>query len=172
MQSDRRFEIIPGMTYGVRGYDVARNSAIEHAKKERADWILMADNDIVPLFNPLDALASAGDRKVIGWSYAVGDGSKGDYKLFPPGERAGEFTEVGAVGGGLLAIHASVWRNIKKPLFSTFSDGFNYTPEDLMFSRLARENGFKLWTPKQLVGHMHTVDVTGLACNMDALARK
>jgi glycosyltransferase involved in cell wall biosynthesis len=159
MQSDKRFDVVPGMVYGVRGYDIARNAAIEQAKKERADWILMADHDVVPRFNPLDVLAMAGDRAVIGWSYALGSG-QGDYQIFPPGERSGEFTEVGAVGGGLLAIHSSVWKRIKAPLFRTLSDGINYTGEDMYFCRLARENGFRIWTPKQLLGHMHTTDVT------------
>lgn len=161
MQSDKRFDVVPGMQYGVRGYDIARNSAIEHAKKERADWVLMADNDVVPRFNPLDILAQAGDRAVIGWSYALGSG-QGDYQIFPPGERSDEFTEVGAVGGGLMAIHSSVWKRVKVPLFRTLSDGVNITGEDMYFSRLARENGFKIWTPKELIGHMHTVDVTGM----------
>jgi hypothetical protein len=161
MQSDKRFDVVPGMTYGVRAYDLARNAAIEQAKKERADWVLMADNDVIPRFNPLDALAIAGDRAVIGWSYALGSG-QGDYEIFPPGERLGEFSEVGAVGAGLLAIHSSVWKRIKAPLFRTLSDGINYTGEDLYFCRLAQENGFKVWTPKQLIGHMHTVDVTGM----------
>jgi len=161
MHQDKRFDVIPILRYGIRAYDLARNGAVEQAKKERADWLLMVDNDMVPQFNPLDVLAMAGDRAVIGWTYALGSG-QGDYQIFPPGERSGEFTEVGAVGTGLIAIHSSVWKRIKAPLFRTLSDGVNYTGEDMYFCQQARNNGFKIWTPKQLIGHMHTVDVTGM----------
>ncbi|MGA7398962.1 MAG: hypothetical protein WBW38_02995, partial [Candidatus Sulfotelmatobacter sp.] len=64
--------------------------------------------------------------------------------------------------GGLLAIHSSVWRRIKGPLFRILSDGVTFTGEDMYFSRLVREQGFKIWTPKQLLGHLHTVDVTAM----------
>lgn len=164
MHGDRRFDVIPGLIYGVRYYEAAANEAVAQAQKERADWLLLCENDNYPYHNPLDVLAKAGEKAVIGWSYATGSGGLGEYSLFPPGPRTGgDFSEVGAVSCGLLAIHRSVWQKIKLPLFRTLSEPVQMS-HDIYFSKLVRENGFNIWTPKELLGHMHTVDVTAVYC--------
>lgn len=173
---DARFDVCFSMVRDKRPYDWARNTTIHLARQIKADWLVSLDNDIVPYVPPLDVIAKAGDRQVIGTVYGIGSTGQGaGYRMFPPDVQANrpEFQEVPEVGGGCLIIHRSVWEQIPKgPWFRWVPDenellapGPGLLTEDVYFCQLVHRHGIKVWA-YQLAGHLRTMDVTGVVCTM------
>ncbi len=181
MARDSRFDVIYVPIRGMRPWDAARNLTLSLARDNGVDWLLSFDNDnfIPPQQNqtPLDVLSSADSNQhhVIGLTCGIGSWESG-YKFFPPVQPcASPFREVEAVGGGVLMVHKTVWREIPKgPWFRwQYGDNELLTPEnggvgeDVYFSRLVRKHGLRVWTHTQIAaGHYKTTDVSGLTATL------
>jgi hypothetical protein len=178
---DPRYEVCFSMVRDRRNYDWARNTTIDLARRISAEWLVSYDNDVVPLFSPLDAIAIAGDRKVIGASYGIGSTGQGaGYFMYPPDINPGHpgFTQANVVAGGMLIIHRSIWERILPvgPWFrwvpdenETLAPGPSFLAEDAYFIRLVQKHGVPVWA-YGMVGHYRTMDITAVIGTMAQLA--
>jgi hypothetical protein len=169
MQRDQRFEICLFPVQDVRPFELARNVAVDAARKASADWLVSFDNDnfMYGYNTPLDALAIAKDRRII--SFPCGFLMEGQAHMLEYGDG---FTEVPYIGTGLVAIHRTVWEKIPAPWFKWVVPDFETVlktgdlrsgcGEDVFFQRRAQEHGFKLWAAPFLCGHYKTIDLTRL----------
>jgi hypothetical protein len=173
MGRDPRFSVEVATVKNAMPHDVARNHTIKLARDHGFDWLCSFDNDnFLTTGTPLDIIAEAGNRRVIGLTYGHADG-----QLLPSpnngGRLEGNFREVPWTGGGGLLVHRAVWEKIPRgPWFvwergedtETGDRGTHGCGEDVYFCRLVQKQGFKVWTHRQLAGHYRTTDMTHLAC--------
>lgn len=187
MWKDTRFEVHFFPVRDARPWEAARNMTILGARQCGADWMVSFDNDNFVHGNPLDIIASAGeDKHVIGLTYGVGGGrledGRAQYALFPNeahGASDGTFREEESVAGGVLMVNRRVWEAIPRGPWFRWQHANNETldprergacGEDVFFSRLVRQHGFKVWShTEQLAGHYRTTDITGMVCTMAQL---
>jgi glycosyltransferase involved in cell wall biosynthesis len=186
MAGDPRFETIFEPIRDRRPVEVARNCAIVAARDANADWCLQLDNDCFSLpGTALDVIATADPNRhsIIGLTSAFGGVNpakkEAQFTLIPSGKpiaQEGRFLEVSVVGGAALAIHRTVWERIKGPWFRWEHGTDNETlafelkngcTEDISFCRLAKKNGFKIWTHEmQLCGHYRNADLLSLTTTL------
>lgn len=188
MARDNRFNVAYCTVKDARPFEVARNQTIQQARDAGMDWLVSFDNDMyMPAGSPLDIIAVAGNKKMIGLTCAA-EATPGQYGIFPKDfglEVDGPFREVPEIGGGVLIVHRNVWEKVPAPWFKwCYEDNetlgrppgkANYQAsgcgEDIYFSRLVRQHGFKVWTHQRLyAGHYHTVDLTGMVAAMHQLS--
>ena len=172
MATDSRFEVNYFPIKDARPVESARNMSIAVAKQMQVDWLVSIDNDNSPLCNPLDIIAQARDKQIIGLTSGVYSPAGNGLAMCPPERIAmdGDFAEVLHVGGACLMIHKSVWQKMSKgPYFRTvipydkdgkFQDG-GIVGEDAFFCRAARAHGIKVWTHRNQAAHFRTADLTG-----------
>lgn len=172
MCQDTRFELFFEPICGLRPWERARNAAFEKANALNPDWCVQFDNDVVPYGNPLDVIAAARDnQRVIGLTY--GALIRSEYRPTNSYEGRTEFLEVDYVAGGALMVHSSVWNKLHPPYFAMhieLSEERSYG-EDIFFCKQARKAGFKVWTHRQMVGHLKTVDLTRMIVDADRLSK-
>jgi hypothetical protein len=174
MSKDPRFDISYYPVRDMRPFELARNQTIRVARDEvKADWLISFDNDNFPYGNPLDIIATAKDKHVIGLPSACLH--EGRLETIPRavslGPTDGDFQKASCVGGGCLMIHKTVWQRIPRgPYFRWISsekdEGFSpegVEGEDLYFCKLVRRHGIEVWThTKSVIGHYRTVDLSAL----------
>jgi hypothetical protein len=171
---DARFDVKFEFIRGARPTEFARNLTMQKARDGGYDWLVSLDADIfMPRGTPLDVIAKAGERSVIGLTYGL-ETQSGVYTLVPHGGGAieGKFAEVPFVGGGCLMVNRKVWEKIPRgPWFrmqlgndETLNPNNGGLIEDQFFCRLAQQNGFRVWTHLEIfAGHYHTSDITEIA---------
>jgi hypothetical protein len=175
MGKDARFEVNYFPVRDARPVEHARNIAVDLAKQMNVDWLIQMDADNAPYGSPLDVIASAGDRRVIGLTSAVYAGPD-SVALCPDqdGAREGDFIRVPYVGGACLMIQKDVWRVIPKgPYFrlilpesygdSSISQHAAPVGEDVYFSRLVQKQGIAVYTHRTArAAHFRTFDLAKL----------
>ncbi len=181
MSHDARFQVDIG-TMDHKPVSFARNMCFRQARSTPGlDWLMMLDSDNVPRGNPLDVIAAATPaHHIIGLPYGchVFEGQRRAYRLAAESSqgayiRPQDFTSpdgflaVPWVATGVMMIRSEVWTAMQGPCFAfTYANDDVATPicgEDVSFCRLARSAGFKVWTHRQLAGHLKTTDITGIA---------
>jgi hypothetical protein len=145
-----------------------RNKIVKRFLQTDDDYLMMIDDDVVPLFNP--ALFVFADKDVIGFPAKV---RQGDRQLnwvayilnpdrheyapvdFSKVEQDIELLKVDAVGTGCILIHRRVLENIKAPFHIHFDeDGILTMGTDFAFCERAKEAGFEIFTtPRRVCEH-------------------
>ena len=134
-----------------------RNWLFRRAKFAKNPWTIMIDSDMV--FTPEDVdklVAHLQDKDIVTGLYLRGSGNITpclfDMNLEPINEVPHETFEVGACGGGFLAISQKVLETLTDPFVR-----FDVHSEDVAFCIKAREAGFKIWCdPSINLGHIRT----------------
>jgi hypothetical protein len=178
MGRDPRFDVEVAHVKDARPVEVARNHTIKAARDHNFDWLVSVDSDnFMPVGTPLDIIAAAGGRSVIGLRYGMRPMSS-ECLLFPPLQNTkseGPFLETEAVGGGVLMVHRKVWEKIPTgPWFrwqhcdtETLDQSPDGCGEDIYFCRLVRSHGIGVFTHRDLLaGHYRTTDITGMVCEL------
>jgi len=170
---DSRFEVTIEPAFGLIPVDYARNRCVAAARDKGFDWNVQLDNDQTVPPNVLDVIAEAGPAQDVIGLYSGLCADRGASFRFNvttlPGVADRNFTGASRLGAGVLILHSSVWRALPKgPWFRTVrADDELLTisqGEDYYFSNLAMAAGLRLWTHRMGAGHLHTVDLTRLAC--------
>jgi len=147
--------------------------------KSECDYLLMIDDDIVPLHNPLELVYA--DKDIIGspakvrqdnqslnWSAYVGvEGNDGYYPVdFGTVNSDVDLLKVDIVGTGCILIKRRVLEKLKAPFLVEFrEDGTNKYGTDFAFCRRAAKEGFEIYTtPQRICEHIKE----GGLCDMDA----
>jgi hypothetical protein len=168
--------------------EYARNFCISLARQFDVDWLIQCDNDNFWHGNLFDVLATADPEKHAVWGLTSGIMAYGlegsHYELFPnltkiQSKPEGKFLEKPCVGGGVLAIHKTVWQKLPKGPWFVREHGDNELlepndktgcSEDVYFSRLVRKHGMRVWTCTHfLSGHYHTDDATAVTLTLEQL---
>lgn len=137
-----------------------RNAIVKRFLKTDCDFLMMQDDDIIPLHNPAELVLA--DKDIIGspakvrqdnrqlnWVAFVKD-STGlgyvpcDLSKCPPG---GDLIAVDVVGTGLICVRRNVLEAIKAPFMDTFDeDGLRELGTDFAFCERAKAKGFEVFT--------------------------
>ena len=173
MAVDPRFEVLFYPVRDARPWDHARNLTIIAARKLKADWLVSFDNDAFYRGpgTPLDILANAGKRDIIGLPYAMTDGQT--LQMMPKvvrGPNEGQFRREHFVGGGVLMVRNTVWKTISKgPWFRwVHAESESLEPadgsrsEECFFCDVARQHGLTVWSHERLAGHYRNCDITSM----------
>jgi GT2 family glycosyltransferase len=123
------------------------------------DYLLMIDDDVVPLHNPCELVHANQDvigspalvraaGQILCWTAYIphGDGvgySAVDLDSF---DDMFDLLEVSIVGTGCILIKREVLEKIKAPFHSEFDDGIQKYGTDFAFCRRATDAGFKVYT--------------------------
>lgn len=158
-----------------------RNRIVKRFLSTDCDYLLMIDNDVVPLFNPAmlvnAKLAILGcpakvrsDGQIIAWT-AYADHPGGDAYVpinLDEIDVSTDIVEVKVVGSGCLLMRRDVFENpaMKAPFHSEFDeDGIQQYGTDFAFCRKAAKAGYKIHTTVNLrCEHFKTIglnDITG-----------
>lgn len=156
-----------------RGYTVAenRNYAVIQAMRNKSDYLLFVDDDMVFPENTLERLLTnkkeivgvATNKKVLPKQSTIGlfdeNGEYKDPERHPDWEMKlpDELFKAFFVGGGVLLIDMKVFEKIEKPYFEfiTNEDGMVTDGEDGMFCKKAQKAGFDTWCdPTLTIGHI------------------
>ena len=149
-----------------------RNAITKRFLATDCDFLLMLDNDVVPLFNPADFIAA--DKDVIGFPAKVrqsgGELNWVAYVKNPRNEGYSpvDFTlvddkitllKVDVVGTGCILIKRRVLEGMKAPFHTPFDeDGIPEMGTDFAFCKRAGEAGFEIFTtPQHVCEHYKTV---------------
>jgi hypothetical protein len=170
LQTDPRFSLTNVMAYGIDRVETVRNRAVQYARDEGADFLIMADNDMVlpsDFGDILENVITSG-KSIVGFAYArvmSKDFSIEMLTLQGGGRPDGGFLRVGAIGSGVLILSAEVWRVIPKgPWFRWQVNDDEVLSrklsEDYSFCELAREHGLTVWGHSSFAGHLKTSDIT------------
>lgn len=153
MASDNRYKL--HINYpDLKPDTVNRNRIVADFLESGYDYLLMIDDDTVPLKNPLDLVEL--DKDII--NFAVPQWREGDvywvaldrvkdgWKPLPVERRAG-LQEVDATGSACILIKREVFEKIDKPFFMPKygDDGIKFTGQDYLFCEKAKKQGFKVW---------------------------
>ena len=175
MTHDPHYQVNIAMLKDYRGFDFARNTAMDLARKAGADVLIIFDNDSVPAISPLEVLRQAKpDMAVIGLPAAAVQGG-GFHFTAQNGHLVDDhFLECEYVGGGCLIIRSEIWRKIPAPWFRWETTGELLAPkpnacEDYYFCSLVRRHGYKVYSHNLPLAHYKSVDVSALA--MQSLAK-
>jgi len=87
MSYDPRFTVHVHMAMDKWPVDFCRNYCVAQARDAKAEYLLMCDNDQHFNFNPLDVLANAGGKDVIGFASMQGMGKYETGDFFVPNLR-------------------------------------------------------------------------------------
>jgi len=177
-----KFDVSVECVFGKRPVDFARNYAVAQARDKFSDWLLMLDNDQSFTRDPLEILAAAGDKQIIGLpSIMISLSEKqGKPVLIPNMAGAlgvdGRFLEVTHIGTGGLFVHRAIWETIPGPWFRTVPCDDELltlkTSEDWFFCDRVREHGFKVWIHGDHgLLHYHTLELAALAVERNGAAK-
>ena len=144
---------------------------VVQAMKNKSDWILYCDDDMILEKDTLDRLLAHGKEIVGVNSYSrtlplsttlMMTNDKGEYK--DPSKHTEwemrvpeELFEVLAIGTGVALIKMEVFEKLKKPWFKfeMHPDGWMKQGEDAWFCSQARKAGYKIWADGSLkIGHI------------------
>jgi hypothetical protein len=156
-----------------------RNSIVKRFLKTDCDFLMMQDDDIIPLHNPAELVHA--DRDIIGcpakvrqeggqlnWVAYVKDVTGQGYvpidMLKCPSDA--DLVPVDVVGTGLICVRRNVIEAIPAPFLDTFdADGIRQLGTDFAFCERAREKGFEIFTtPYRVCEHvkqMGLLDIDG-----------
>lgn len=150
----------PGKTWGTP-ISSNRNAIVKRFLETDCDFLLMLDNDVVPLHNPCelayldcDVIGSPalvfGPGKTLTWVAYVASSSDPDkYRAIDIDsvDDAHDTVEVDIVGTGCILIKRHVLEGIKMPFHSEFdADGIQTYSTDFAFCRRAKRLGYKVYT--------------------------
>jgi hypothetical protein len=187
MARDTRFIVEVEFIVGKRPVDFARNSAIALARERNADYCFQIDNDQSWWigYNPLDVLAAAGEKDVIGFvtmqGFDIEACDKGTDPFIPNvrvvwPEDDGEFFTCTHIGAGAILVSRRVWESVPGPWFvwkRTAQGELHETDgaltEGFYFCEYVRSKGFKVWAHTRLIPHFKTVEVTKLGSHIKGL---
>lgn len=153
-----------------------RNKIVKRFLETDADFLLMFDDDVVPVFNPAQAILY--DRDVLGlptrrrtgqrieWVvYAKHPVEKNKYSAIDLDKVRGDadILKVDAVGTGAILIKRKVLETVKAPFMDVFDDdGLRILGQDLNFCQKAIKAGFEVFaSPKMICEH---VKDSGFVC--------
>lgn len=160
-----------------------RNKIVKRFLATDNDFLLMIDNDVVPLFNPayflfaekavigFPAKVRQGDRQ-LNWvaymrrpdrhEYAPVDFTKVDQDI--------ELLSVDAVGTGAILIHREVLENIKAPFHIHFDeDGILTMGTDFAFCERVKEKGYEIFTtPRRVCEHFKELGMLDMQSYSDS----
>ena len=158
----------PSITWGIP-ITQNRNKIRKRFLATNADFLLMFDDDVVPQFNPAEAVFM--NKDVLGFPtrrrsgqrlewvvYAKHPTLKDKYSSIDLNKVRGDadLLKVDAVGTGAILIKRKVLEKIKRPFEDIFDDeGIRILGQDLNFCRKATEAGFEVFTaPKMICEHI------------------
>jgi hypothetical protein len=146
-----------------------RNLIVQRFLKTDCDYLMMLDDDVIPLNNP--ALFVFAGKDVVGFPAKVRQ-SKSDRQLnwvaYLKDDRVGytpidfakvdpsiELLQVDAIGTGCILVKREVLENIKAPFHIKFDEnGILTRGTDFAFCERAREAGYEVFTtPKRVCEH-------------------
>jgi hypothetical protein len=135
-----------------------RNAITKRFLATDCDFLLMIDDDIVPLHNPIEMVFA--DKDIIGCPAKVRQANRacnwnlyqwiGDGYMPVDLRRApsdGDVVQVDIVGSGCVLVKRKVLQSIKAAWNCEYDeDGVSTYGTDFAFCRRAKENGFEVWT--------------------------
>jgi len=186
---DDRFDVHVHVMLAHSPVSYARNLSIVQAREQKAEWLLMIDNDqhFWTHTQPLDVLSAAGlGKEIIGFismqgqkfgGYENGDMFIPNIRTLEPHDVDGDFFTVARVGTGAMFIHHSVWESIAGPWFKEQIDPKSElgavdeeTPgEDFYFCDLVRQHGFKVWAHAAIIPHLKTTEIATVGAQLKTL---
>jgi len=165
-----------------------RNKIVKRFLATDNDYLMMCDDDVVPLFNPADFVFA--NKDVIGFPAKV---RQGDRQLnwvayikrphthnnmldhyapvdFTKVDQSIELLSVDAVGTGCILIHRRVLENIKAPFHIRFDeDGILTMGTDFAFCLRAKEAGFEIFTtPRRVCEHFKELGMLDMQSYSDS----
>ena len=165
-----------------------RNRIVKRFLKTDNEYLLMIDDDVVPLFNPADFVFAGKD--VIGFPAKVRQGDRqlnwvayikrphtNDKMLdhyspvdFTKVDQSIELLGVDAVGTGCILIHRRVLENMKAPFHIHFDeDGILTMGTDFAFCERAKEAGFEIFTtPRRVCEHFKELGMLDMQSYSDS----
>ena len=153
MSADKGYHFI----VSTRGYNTAenRNLIVAQAVKNKSDYLLLTDDDMV--FNP-DALERllAHDKDIVG-AIANTKYEKQEKVIEYLDQPEEGLFKCKALGGGFLLIKTEVFKKVPQPHFGYkwFDNGMVQMSNDWFFCEKAREAGYDIWADSTLqVGHI------------------
>lgn len=157
--------------------DYNRNTIVKNFLDSDCEWLLMMDEDNVPLKNPLELLKE--NRDIIIFPTLMFKTTNGgpalNYNVFMKNGKMwkniwledpkNKVQEVDAGGTGCILIHRRVLEKIKAPFKSKLNeDGFRLVGSDLYFCERAKKAGFKVWAYWDYAcSHFKTIDLCDVA---------
>lgn len=160
-----------------------RNKIVKRFLATDNDYLMMIDDDVVPLFNPAEFLFA--DKDVIGFPAKVRQGDRqlnwvvyikrpdrNEYAPvdFTKVDQSIELLSVDAVGTGAILIHRRVLENIKAPFHIKFDeDGILTMGTDFAFCERAKEAGFEIFaTPQRVCEHFKELGMLDMQSYSDS----
>jgi len=154
-----------------------RNRIVKEFLKTDCDYLLMIDDDIVPLTNPLELVYA--DKDVIGmpakvrrggryldWVAYVKNPEKEEYAPvdFSLIDDTVDLLKVDVVGTGCILIKRKVLESIKAPFHTEFDeDGILTYGTDFAFCVKVKEAGFEIFTtPWRICEHYKEIGMIGI----------
>lgn len=160
-----------------------RNKIVKRFLATDNDYLMMCDNDVVPLFNPAEfvfagvdvigfpAKVRQGDRQ-LNWVAYVKRPDRHEYAPvdFNKVDQSIELLGVDAVGTGCILIHRRVLENIKAPFHIHFDeDGILTMGTDFAFCERVKEAGFKIFTtPHRVCEHFKELGMLDMQSYSDS----
>jgi hypothetical protein len=169
-----------------------RNKIVKRFLQTDNDYLMMVDDDVVPLFNPAEfvfadvdvigfpAKVRQGDRQ-LNWVAYVRRPDRHEYAPvdFNKVEQDIELLSVDAVGTGCILIRRRVLENIKAPFHIHFDeDGILTMGTDFAFCERVKEAGFDIFTtPRRVCEHFKELGMLDMQSysdcdNVDDAAQK
>lgn len=160
-----------------------RNKIVKRFLQTDNDYLMMCDNDVVPLFNPAEFVFA--DKDIIGFPAKV---RQGDRQLnwvayirrqdrheyapvdFTKVDQEIELLSVDVVGTGCILIHRIVLENIKAPFHIHFDeDGILTMGTDFAFCERAKDAGFEIFTtPRRVCEHFKELGMLDMQSYSDS----
>jgi len=146
-----------------------RNKIVKRFLETDADFLLMFDDDVVPAFNPAQAILY--DKDVLGLPTRRRTGQRIEWVVYAKHpvvknryaaidldkvRSDADILKVDAVGTGAILIKRKVLETVKAPFMDVFdSDGLRILGQDLNFCQKAIEAGFEVFaSPKMICEHV------------------
>jgi len=166
MSHDSRFQL--KITYpGLRPISLNRNNIVKEFLKTDCNYLLMLDNDTVPLKSPLDLVLL--EKDIIGLLYPQIKGDEiGWLAMNQEGDRYRQIDTVNqngliecdAIGTGCILIARRVLEKVKIPFERKWKDGVPIKGLDFYFCDKAKRLGFKVWVHLDYIcSHFKTIDL-------------
>ena len=158
----------PSITWGIP-ITQNRNKIVKRFLDTDADFLLMFDDDVVPLYNPAEAVFM--DKDVLGFPTRRRSGQKLEWVVYAKHpvlknkyaaidldriNSSADLLKVDAVGTGAILIKRKVLEAVKAPFMDLFDkDGIRKLGQDLNFCQKAIKAGFEVYaTPKMICEHI------------------
>lgn len=155
--------------------DNARNYAVKLFLESTCDYLLFIDSDIIPPTNCLERLLESDKDIICPLCFIMSTDDKGNRLPMPVALRANGkgyrvfsgrgIQEVDAISGGCFLARREVYERIRRPFSFTYDDdGCVVNSEDVVFSKAAKENGFRLYLDFGCIcGHVKKTDLAELS---------